>query len=81
MVTEDKFRSSLAILGIHITENDIQKLLVRYKATLPGLFSYTEFCKSIDDQFYDEQSARNNLKAIESHSVHPHLPPATTATA
>jgi Ca2+-binding EF-hand superfamily protein len=48
-VTEDKFRSSLAILGIHLKESDIQKLLVKYKDDKPGLFNYDRFCTFIDE--------------------------------
>jgi len=47
-VTEDKFRSALSMLHMHMTEKDISELIQRYK-TGPDLIKYTDFCQKIDN--------------------------------
>lgn len=51
-----------------MTEKDIKELIERYKAG-PDLIGYTDFCAKVDQQFYNYDLAKNNLKSMESVSV------------
>jgi len=56
-VTEDKFRSALSMLSMHMTEKDIIELINRYKCG-PDLIRYVEFCSKIEEQFFDYDVAK-----------------------
>lgn len=66
-VTEDKFRSALSRLKIHLTEKMIQSLINRYKGE-DGLMQYQIFCNNVEQQFYDQENAKKNLLVVKSHS-------------
>jgi len=66
-VTEDKFRSALSMLHMHITEKDILELITRYKVGV-DLIDYVTFCKKVDEQFFDYNIAKSNLATTKSSS-------------
>lgn len=84
-VTEDKvasahrqFRTGLALLKIHLTEDQIQALIAKYRIPNSDLVNYLSFCDSVEKQFYDVPDARSNLYDIKSKSVRSCLPRFTT---
>ncbi|KAL4466875.1 hypothetical protein ABPG74_010472 [Tetrahymena malaccensis] len=67
VVTEDKFRSALSMLGMHLYEKDILSLINKYKSG-PDQVKYTDFCDQIDAQFFDYNLAKENLESTKSSS-------------
>lgn len=84
-VTEDKvvstnrqFRTGLALLKIHLTEDQIQALIAKYRIPNSDLINYLTFCDSVEKQFFDVPDARSNLYDIKSKSVRSCLPRSIT---
>ena len=67
-VSEDKFRTGLSNLKLHLDELQIQSLLSRYRSP-SGLVDYIRFCDNVEKQFYDRPMAMDNLDAVKSKSV------------
>lgn len=68
-ITEDKFRSGLSNFKLHLSEDNIQALLSRYRRP-DNLIDYVSFCESVEHQFYDRDLALENLNAVKSKSIY-----------
>lgn len=64
-----QFRSGLALLKIHLTEDQIQTMVNKYRIPQSDLINYVSFCDTVEKQFYDIPDARSNLYDIKSKSV------------
>lgn len=66
IVLEGQFRSALSMLNFHLTEQDVNELINRYR--LPdGLIKYSDFCQKIDEQFLNSEA---KAKVFETPTVY-----------
>mmetsp|Transcript_17144 Transcript_17144/g.15031 ORF Transcript_17144/g.15031 Transcript_17144/m.15031 type:complete len:128 (-) Transcript_17144:849-1232(-) len=68
-MTEDKFRTAVAMFNIYMTKDEVEELIKRYGCG-DGLVRYTDFIQNIDEQFYDYDAARDNISKTKSSAIY-----------
>jgi len=68
-VTEDKFRTGLSKLQMHLKEEEIMELIKRYM-NAEGLVRYKDFCQNINQQFFNYDMAKDNLYKTKSQAIY-----------